>query len=112
MQSRRAVLAALSPPRPEPDRALPQQLSSCGGMAAGSYPSLSRSAYAQSPWRHAATITAHLWGHTMAQPFAEPCSRGLISAEPCPRELGRETTPARRRMVLAACVVASSMAFI
>src|SRR4051794_6151289 len=48
----------------------------------------------------------------MAQPFAEPCGRGLIAAEPCPRELGRETTPARRRMVLAACVVASSMAFI
>ncbi len=42
----------------------------------------------------------------------EPCSRGLITAEPCPRELGREIAPARRRMVLAACVLASSMAFI
>lgn len=48
----------------------------------------------------------------MAQPFAEPCSRGLIAAQPCPRELGREITPARRRMVLTACVLASSMAFI
>lgn len=48
----------------------------------------------------------------MAQPFAEPCNRGLITAEPCPRELGREITPARRRMVLIACVLASSMAFI
>jgi EmrB/QacA subfamily drug resistance transporter len=48
----------------------------------------------------------------MAQPFVEPCSRGVIAAERCPRELGRETTPERRRMVLAACVLASSMAFI
>jgi hypothetical protein len=36
----------LSPPRPEPDQAVLQQLSNCGGMAAGSYPSLSRSAHA------------------------------------------------------------------
>jgi EmrB/QacA subfamily drug resistance transporter len=48
----------------------------------------------------------------MAQPFVEPCSRGVIAAEPCPRELGREIPSASRRMVLAACVVASSMAFI
>ena len=48
----------------------------------------------------------------MAQPFVEPCSRGVIDAEPCPRELGREAPPRRRRMVLAACVLASSMAFI
>ena len=48
----------------------------------------------------------------MAQPFVEPCSRGIIAAEPCPRELGRETSPRRRRMVHAACVLASSMAFI
>jgi EmrB/QacA subfamily drug resistance transporter len=48
----------------------------------------------------------------MAQPFVEPCNRGLIEAEPCPRELGRELSPQRRRVVLAACVVASSMAFI
>ena len=47
-----------------------------------------------------------------AQPFVEPCSRGVIDAEPCPRELGREAPPRRRRMVLAACVLASSMAFI
>jgi hypothetical protein len=48
----------------------------------------------------------------MAQPFVEPCSRGIVAAEPCPRELGREVSPQRRRMVLAACVLASSMAFI
>lgn len=48
----------------------------------------------------------------MAQPFVEPCSRGVIAAEPCPRELGREIPPARRRLVLVACVLASSMAFI
>jgi EmrB/QacA subfamily drug resistance transporter len=48
----------------------------------------------------------------MAQPFVDPCSRGVIDAEPCPRELGRDAPPRRRRMVLAACVLASSMAFI
>ena len=48
----------------------------------------------------------------MAQPFAEPCSRGIIAAQPCPRELGREIPVRRRQMVLAACVLASSMAFI
>ena len=48
----------------------------------------------------------------MAQPFVEPCSSGIIKAEPCPRALGREMAPGRRRAVLAACVFASSMAFI
>ena len=48
----------------------------------------------------------------MAQPFGEPCNTGLIAAQPCPRELGREIEPKRRRVVLAACVLASSMAFI
>lgn len=48
----------------------------------------------------------------MAQPFMEPCSHGVIEAEPCPRELGREAPPRRQRMVLAACVLAPSMAFI
>src|SRR6201991_5098701 len=48
----------------------------------------------------------------MAQPLVERCSRGFIDAEPCPRELGREAPPRRRRMVLTACVLASSMAFI
>ena len=48
----------------------------------------------------------------MAQPFVEPCSRGIIAAQPCPRELGREIAPRRRRIVLAACVLASAMAFI
>ena len=48
----------------------------------------------------------------MAQPIVQPCDRGLIEAEPCPRELGREVAPRRRALVLAACVLASSMAFI
>jgi EmrB/QacA subfamily drug resistance transporter len=48
----------------------------------------------------------------MSQPFAEPCGRGLIEAEPCPRALGREIADKRKRMVLTACVLASSMAFI
>jgi len=48
----------------------------------------------------------------MAQPFAEPCDRGLIDAQPCPRALGHEIAASRKRMVLAACVLASSMAFI
>lgn len=48
----------------------------------------------------------------MAQPFVEPCSRGLIDAEPCPRGLGRGISLKHRRMVLTACVLASSMAFI
>ncbi|WP_234683187.1 MFS transporter [Bradyrhizobium monzae] len=48
----------------------------------------------------------------MAQPLVEPCSRGVIDAAPCPREFGREASPQCRRMVLTACVLASSMAFI
>jgi EmrB/QacA subfamily drug resistance transporter len=48
----------------------------------------------------------------MAQPFVEPCSRGVIEAQPCPRALGRLASLPRRRMVLAACILASSMAFI
>ena len=48
----------------------------------------------------------------MAQPFVEPCSRGMVEAEPCPRELGREISLQRRRMVLVICILASSMAFI
>ena len=48
----------------------------------------------------------------VAQPFAEPCSRGVIAAEPCPREQGREIARGQRRIVLTACIVASSMAFI
>jgi EmrB/QacA subfamily drug resistance transporter len=46
------------------------------------------------------------------EPFLERCSRGVIDAEPCPRELGREVSSRCRRMVLTACVLASSMAFI
>jgi EmrB/QacA subfamily drug resistance transporter len=48
----------------------------------------------------------------MSQPFAEPCGRGLIDAEPCPRAQGREITGTRKGLVLAACILASSMAFI
>jgi EmrB/QacA subfamily drug resistance transporter len=48
----------------------------------------------------------------MAQPIVEPCSPGLITAQPCPRKLGREISRQRRRIVLAGCVLASSMAFI
>ena len=48
----------------------------------------------------------------MSQPFAEPCGRGLIEAEPCPRAQGREITVTRKRILLVACVLASSMAFI
>jgi EmrB/QacA subfamily drug resistance transporter len=48
----------------------------------------------------------------MAQPFVEPCDRGLIAAQPGPRTPEREIGPQRRRMVLAACVLASAMAFI
>ena len=47
----------------------------------------------------------------MTQSFVEQCSRGVIDAEPCPRELGRDAPP-WRGMVLTACVLASSMAFI
>jgi EmrB/QacA subfamily drug resistance transporter len=47
-----------------------------------------------------------------AQPFVERCGRDVIDAEPCPQELGRGAPPRRRRMVLTACVLASSMAFI
>src|SRR5262245_41689190 len=48
----------------------------------------------------------------MAQPFAPPCDKGVIAAQPCPREAGRERTATQRRFVLAACVLASSMPFI
>jgi EmrB/QacA subfamily drug resistance transporter len=48
----------------------------------------------------------------MAQLIVEPCGKGVIAAEPCPRALGREIAPSQRRMVLTACVLASSMAFI
>jgi EmrB/QacA subfamily drug resistance transporter len=48
----------------------------------------------------------------MAQPFVDPCARGVVNAQPCPREQRRELPRPHRRIVLAACVVASSMAFI
>ena len=48
----------------------------------------------------------------MAQPYVEPCARGIIEAEPCPRAQGQAIAARQRAMVLAACVLASSMAFI
>ena len=53
-----------------------------------------------------------MWIVSTAQLFAEPCGRGVIEAEPCPRAQGRETAALWKRMVLTACVLASSMAFI
>ena len=47
-----------------------------------------------------------------AHSFVEQCARGVIDAERCARELGLEAPPRCRRIVLAACVLASSMAFI
>jgi EmrB/QacA subfamily drug resistance transporter len=46
----------------------------------------------------------------VAQPIAEPCSRGIIDATP--ESLAGQLAPPHRRVVLAACVLASSMAFI
>src|ERR1700742_1810342 len=48
----------------------------------------------------------------MAQPFAEPCSRGVINTQPCRRELLQEAARRHPGMLLTACVLASSMAFI
>jgi EmrB/QacA subfamily drug resistance transporter len=48
----------------------------------------------------------------MTHSIVEPCGRGVIDSEPCPRELGREAPPLCRGMVLTACVLASSMGFI
>ncbi len=48
----------------------------------------------------------------MAQPYGQPCDRGIIASEPCPREAGREPDAATKRWTLAACVLASAMAFI
>jgi EmrB/QacA subfamily drug resistance transporter len=48
----------------------------------------------------------------LAQPLVDPCGRGLIKAAPCPRELQREVTASRQQVILAACVLASSTAFI
>jgi len=48
----------------------------------------------------------------MTHQLLEPGSRGIIAAQKCPRQRGHEMTLQRRRMVLAACVLASSMAFI
>src|SRR3954470_5433638 len=48
----------------------------------------------------------------MAQKHLDCRSRGVIDPEPCAGELGRKAPARRRRMVLTACVLASSMAFI
>jgi EmrB/QacA subfamily drug resistance transporter len=48
----------------------------------------------------------------MAQPLLDPNARGIMNAEPCPRESGRELPGRRRKFILASCIIASSMAFI
>jgi hypothetical protein len=45
----------------------------------------------------------------MAQPFAQPYDRGLIEAGPYPLALGCKISTLRRRMVLGASVLASSL---
>jgi EmrB/QacA subfamily drug resistance transporter len=40
------------------------------------------------------------------------CERGVIRAQPCPGEQARAVSAARKRWILAACILASSMAFI
>ena len=47
----------------------------------------------------------------MAQPFVEPCASGVIKASPCPPP-GPVPNLGRRRMLLAACIIASAMVFI
>lgn len=42
----------------------------------------------------------------------EPCLRSVIDAQPCPEEAGWMGPRLQRRLVLAACILASSMAFI
>jgi EmrB/QacA subfamily drug resistance transporter len=42
----------------------------------------------------------------------EPCSRGVIEGQPCPDAPDREVAPRTRALVLAACILASSMGFI
>ena len=48
----------------------------------------------------------------MAQPFVEPCDSGIIDSAPWTHPAKREPAPSRRGWVLAACVLASAMAFI
>ena len=48
----------------------------------------------------------------MAQPFVPPCQESRINAEECPRSGGYETSTRTKNIVLAACILASSMAFI
>lgn len=48
----------------------------------------------------------------MSQPFVEPCCRGLIEAESYQRTASGEGAGARKGIILTACVLASSMAFI
>jgi len=48
----------------------------------------------------------------MAQPYTPPCQTSQITAQDCPRASEREPTERIKRTVLAACILASSMAFI
>ena len=42
----------------------------------------------------------------------DPCSKGVIGAQPCPEGLKQDYSPGQRRLTLAGCILASSMAFI
>ncbi|MEL7374025.1 MAG: arabinose ABC transporter permease, partial [Pseudomonadota bacterium] len=48
----------------------------------------------------------------MAQPYPQPCDRGVIVTQPCPRALDREPEAATKRWTLIACVLASALALI
>ncbi|MEE2690213.1 MAG: MFS transporter [Pseudomonadota bacterium] len=48
----------------------------------------------------------------MAQPYPQPCDRGVIEAQPSPKAETEEAGPAQKRLALAASILASSMAFI
>ena len=48
----------------------------------------------------------------MAQPYPQPCDRGVIVTQPCPRESNREPDAATKRWTLIACVLASALALI
>ena len=50
-------------------------------------------------------------GPPVAQPIVPPCEQSRIDVEPCPEALGKPPVP-NRRLVLAACILASSMAFV
>src|SRR3546814_15862416 len=48
----------------------------------------------------------------MPRPFVEPCSCTVIESDPVQRAHAQKASPRRTRMFLAACLLASAMAFI